>query len=225
MDILEFIVPIVVFVIWIIGQVVGKQSGESTNESSQEQSPYTPLDHPANEDEERKRRIQEEIRRKIAERRGQDPNLPPPQQPAAPPSLPHTAQATPPPMQPPPAQPEPPAFPPPITSSTEPQFVEVPVPQRNYEAELEEQRRAVEEAMRRADEINAEAKRRVRDAYDQSKPARRTPRSYAGASLSRRVRGKLRDPLAAREAFVYLEVLGTPVGQRERGSMKPSWES
>lgn len=228
----EIIVPIIVFAIWLIGQIFGKKEEEQAPPPQHRQAapPPTPAqqqDHreeqyrrqqqqpqPAS-DEERTRRIQEEIRRKIAERRGQQP-------------VPQQGPPPPPPAQPQPAPQRKPldygrpgeSSPPPLPTYQEHQ------PFRDYEAELEEQRQRVEATKRRAEEARQAAKVRLGSVMgnDISSSAKTAKGKKRTGAFAQRIRKGLRDPEAAREAFVYMEVLGNPVGQRRDGAIRRSWE-
>lgn len=199
-QLLEYLVPVIIFVIWIAGQFLErrKQSGDQDNEP------------PPGDEHARRREIQEEIQRKIAERRRQGGGEAPP--PLAPPVQPTLRQQSAPPRE--------RSFPPPITSSTEPGFFEVPQPGRNIMAELEEQQRRVEESKARAERAFAQSRQRG-IASQSAKPPRVRP---VTTSLQGEVFSVLRDPAAARKAVVYYEILGTPVGLRRDGGMQPSWK-
>lgn len=154
---------------------------------------------------ERVRRIQEEIRRKIAERRGQP--VPPP---LAPPTLDPFRplfQETPPPLT-------RPVTPPPLAEPVR----EVAVSayddtaalerQRKLEeqlAQLEERRREARRAAQAAAESGGQAAANV--AYDAATP------DVPGLS-ARRLQDELKNPRALRRAMVLREVLGAPVALR-----------
>ncbi|MBC2596334.1 hypothetical protein H5P28_18865 [Ruficoccus amylovorans] len=219
----EWLVPVVVFVIWAINAAMqmAKKKGEQEEEAEQESRPYTPLDHPANDNNERARRIQEEIRRKIAERRGEAPppreqadNGPPPLRQPADHRMPSPLEAP----RPVSNQREPQhrrqQFPRPNTTSTEPSpYFEVPPPPRNYEAEIEEQRRQAEEALRRA-----EAVRRQTRAKTPARAPRKPILEHSGDATFKSIRGSLRrdlkDPAAVRRAVLHYEIIGPPVSLR-----------
>jgi hypothetical protein len=164
------------------------------------------------EQEDRVRRIQEEIRRKIAERRGQGPAS------AQPPTLPPRTigermadpfrpifQETPPSLLKPAARPEP---------------APVPVEVAGYadEAALERQR-ALSEQLRQLEE-------RRRESLQTASTASRGASAVAGLESSRgaspvaprvgagSLPDEFRDPRALRTAMVWREVLGAPVGLR-----------
>lgn len=162
------------------------------------------------EQEERVRRIQEEIRRKIAERRGQPapPPLPSPEpEPFNPfrpvfseePVRPHTS-SVPPPM---------PAPPP------------IPVSPFEDEGALERQRRLAEQ-MEELETRRREARRSAQALAETGAPtvtARNAARAAAaGAQVAvvgiRSIGAELRNPKALRRAMVLREVLGAPVALR-----------
>lgn len=161
------------------------------------------------EQDERVRRIQEEIRRKIAERRGQ--GAPPPVPPPEPRNLGDLLgdpfrpvfQETPPPLPKPVARAEP---------------VPAPVEVDAYadEAALERQQ-ALAEQMRQLEERRREAVRAAAHARGAGaaagSSAARAAESVAPAVGGGLV-GEFRDPRALRRAIVWREVLGEPVGLR-----------
>ncbi|GHC12945.1 hypothetical protein [Cerasicoccus arenae] len=245
MDFSEIIVPIIVFIVWAVGQFFGKKEEKNQPTSpAQREAPPSQQNHPpprhqqqhpreqqhprhqqqpVSEDE-RTQRIQEEIRRKIAARREQSPQAPQPS-PSGPPPVPSA---------PPPVPTQQPAYqqrkqidygrP---GEQPQPSFYEAPPPQRNYEAEIAEQQRIVAATEQRAAEARAQAQAQMDRTYGLSSAKRRKPSRSSSTftgGMSNRIKGRLRDPKAAREAFLYLEILGTPVGQREQGQMHPSWE-
>lgn len=233
----EWLVPVVVFVIWAINAAISlakKKSGEDGGETPAR--PFTPLNHPANDDTERTRRIQEEIRRKIAERRGEI--LPPTAD---------TAPAYPREQQPPPLRrpaermPSPLEAPRPMTSPREvahrrptfapdagPVYREQPEPRNDYLAQLEEQRRQIAESERQAEAIRRQAdaarlQARERLAHNRQAQRQRHHAAYVN-SVAGSLRKDLRDPLAIRKAVLHYEILGTPVGMRRDGQLYPHWE-
>lgn len=211
---LDYLIPALVFIVYIASQFFGnKKKGDGDGTESP----------PPSDAEERARRIQEEIRRKIAERRRQQEGheedaaeQPPPLQtapsPYSTPSLGKSRELKPAPQE--------TSFPPPQTSSTEPAFFEIPQPQRNIEAELEEQRKRMEESERRAEAARMEAKTQVDKLQSRVRPYK-TRR--VTTNLRDDVIATLMDPDAARKAILYYEILGTPVGLRENGQTKPAW--
>lgn len=165
--------------------------------------------HPARgadfDQEERNRRIREEIQRKIAERRGQGaPSAPPPMPPPRlDPFRPVFREEVAPP--PPPLRPEPAPMPPPM-----------PAPAAAYEdaSALERQRRLAEQ-LQELEEQRREARRQAERARGQLAAPALAAASIGGAPVgSRSVAAELRDPRALRRAFVLREVLAAPVGLR-----------
>ncbi len=163
---------------------------------------------------ERVRRIQEEIRRKIAERRGQatPPPMPPPTPtPSAPPRLPQRPVYGEEPPLPPTWQPAPPTVQPPRLPQRE-------VSTYDDTAALERQRR-LEEQM-----AELETKRReIRRAAQALAETGAAPEPVHGASRAvvvplgsapRSLAAELRDPKALRRAIVMREVLDAPVALR-----------
>ena len=162
------------------------------------------------EQEERVRRIQEEIRRKIAERRGQ-PAPPPLAPPELKPFRPLFEETPPPPL----ARP---AEPPPVPAWREEPVREVTVSANDDTAALERQRK-LEEQLAQLEERRREARRAAQEAarsggqaaanmaYDAAKP------DVPGLS-ARRLQDELRNPGALRRAMVLKEVLGAPVALR-----------
>ncbi len=164
---------------------------------------------PANRDgtdpdeEERARRIREEIRRKIAERRGQAAPAP-----EAPPPLPRFDPFRP------VFQEDAAPVPPPLRPSEPDAVREVVAAQEDVSA-LERQRRLAEqleqlEAQRREARRQAARMQEERERGVSPAPAARA----LGGLGTRGVAAELRDPLALRRAFVLREVLSAPVALR-----------
>jgi hypothetical protein len=162
------------------------------------------------EQDERVRRIQEEIRRKIAERRGQ-PAPPPLAPPELSPFRPVFQEQAPPPS----ARP---VEAPPVPVWREEPVREVTVSAYDDTAALERQRK-LEEQLAQLEERRREARRAAQEAsrsggqaaanvaYDPAKP------DVPGLS-ARRLQDELRSPGALRRAMVLKEVLGAPVALR-----------
>ena len=150
--------------------------------------------------EERARRIREEIQRKIAERRrGQAPAAPPPL-PNFDPFRPVFQEEAPPVATPPPR----PAFAPPVVEAAP--FEDT--------AALERQRRMAEE-LERLEEQRREARRRANQVRAETEKAAAAASSAATAAFGvRGVTAELRDPRALRRAFVLREVLSAPMALR-----------
>ena len=207
LDNLQLVIIIATTVAWWLNQRrEAAKAGQEENDESQaprpptlaegRESPWTPVDY---EEQERARKIQEEIRRKIAERlAGGAPR-------------PVVIESY--------EQDEPPALPPPVPVAparreAAPAWgmddaAAAERTQRMSEqlVELERQRRDVEQ---RAREFSAAggvaAPARAASAYDMKKPGEHGSRSSWAALL--------RNPTEARRAIVLREILGTPVGMR-----------
>jgi hypothetical protein len=150
---------------------------------------------------ERVRQIQEEIRRKIAARRGQTPpSIPaPPELPPFNPMRPVFGEEIVPPRQAPPA-------PPPIPVERET------VPAEDTAA-MERQRRLAEQLAEL--ENRRRETRRAAQAFAETGESPVSSRPAAGGQAEpRSVSEELRDPRALRRAMVLREVLGTPVALR-----------
>ena len=164
-NILEILIPLIFAAIYFFGNMFsGKSDGDS--------APSTPSGRQEEDPDviERQRKIQEEIRRKIAQRRGGDA--------AAPLDTTSSNQA---PRQ---SQPE--------TSS--------------YESQMQERLHRIEATERRAEKLKQE----VRITRSNTTFARNPLRIVRGSA-----RSTLRDPSAARTAFIYGEILGQPISQRK----------
>jgi C4-dicarboxylate-specific signal transduction histidine kinase len=168
---------------------------------------------PGDTDEARRiREIQEQIRRRVAERREEDATQgPPPLYPAAP-----ARRAV--------LEREPPAPPDddPFGGSVRRAFEHLerrlqppPVPPRpeRSRAEIERQQRIAEQ-LREAEQARAEAQRRVAHvARDRGFPSA-TERVAGGGPLRRQLLADLSDPHGLRRAFLLKEILGPPPGLR-----------
>ena len=154
---------------------------------------------------ERVRRIQEEIRRKIAERRGQ----------AAPPPMPAPTldpfrpvfQETAPPLR--PSAPTPPPL-----RQPAPVIVHEPVDDYDHAAALERQRKLAEQ-MEQLEARHREARRFAQSAFDSTEQKAAATQSAKAAGVgARNLSSELRDPRSLRRAFVLREVLDAPVALR-----------
>lgn len=184
MDFLQdYIVPIIVVIIWIAGKFFGGKLEEDDG-----RPPTRP--QPA-EQAERARQIQEEIRRKIEDRRRQAQSEQP--QPASnppPPLLPQTAH---------------PSQPPPLVAA----------PAADYQEQLRQRRQQILEAQARAEAAKQEAAKQIAKARGSAGPAVTLSGPVPiGGSPARFVRAALASPLSARNAFVFQEVVGPPVALR-----------
>ncbi len=225
----EWLVPIVVFIIWAINAAIQLGKKKDADEGSSRR--YTPLDHPANDDNERARRIQEEIRRKIAERRGESGQPRAESGPVYPRE--QADEPGPPPLHRPERMPSPLEAPRPMTSSREVAHRRQRFPQpapssepaygeaRNYMAEFEARQREIEAAERKADA----ARKQARELVAQKLVTRRKRHHTAYVnSVAGSLRKDLRDPLALRKAVLHYEILGTPVGLRRDDQLYPHWK-
>lgn len=208
-SLLEYLIPLIIVVFWIFGKMMegrGQSRDDSgENEHSHEDGSWDSWEQ--DEETERTRRIQEEIRRKIAERRGEP----------APPPLPGR-----------PAAQGRPVFPQPTTYHTEPQVIRVEPPRRNYAAELEAREKELAKTLKKADEIRAGAEqafpkgrlaRTAREART-ARTARKANHQNLRHALHQEVIDGLQNPDAARKAFLFYEILGTPVALRTDGHPK-----
>lgn len=169
---------VVVSVIRNVAKVVGKLN---------EQGPPRRVADFDPEQAARTRRIQEEIRRKIAERRG----------------LVIPAEVA-------PAPEAPAAFAPPVMVGDHP-LVEV-APDATTAAIMERQERLAEQ-MRELEAARSLAQRKAADAAAAARSEQESERGVV-AGLNRGVLADLQDPANLRRAFVLREVLGPPVGLR-----------
>jgi len=153
---------------------------------------------------ERTRRIQEDIRRKIAERqRGQTGEAPPPMprapEPELPPIIRHALGLP----------PEPPRTPPPMPSA----------PVQSHDRSSLDRQERMQQEMRELEATRREAEAKVREVS--ARTARKLGQRRAqgaGSAVApmshREILTSLRDPRGARSAMVLREVLGKPVGLR-----------
>lgn len=194
--------PAIIFVVVVISQVV---RGFSKLRGSREEEPPAKADEL--EAERRAREIQEDIRRKIAERRGGRAAPPPPEAAPEPPVV--VAR-------------DPTAIPVPeplrrmleqLERRTQPVPVPAPPPvlERRH-AELERQEQLAEE-LRTLEEARTLAGRRATKLAASEAQQRGSQAGQLSAARGR-VMDALHDPEALRRAFVLREVLGTPVGLR-----------
>ena len=164
-NILEILIPLIFAGIYFFGNMFsGKSDGDSapSNPSGRQEEDPDVI--------ERQRKIQEEIRRRIAERRGGGDSR---SSLDAPSSSPAASQT-----QPPPA---------------------------TYESQMQERLQRIEATERRAEKL----KQQVRITQTNSTLEQNLPRAVRGSA-----RATLRDPSAARAAFIYGEILGQPISQR-----------
>ncbi|QYY36486.1 hypothetical protein [Ruficoccus sp. ZRK36] len=227
----EWLVPVVVFVIWAINAAISlakKKQGEGEEEEAPRRN-YTPLDHPSNDDAERTRRIQEEIRRKIAERRGG--TVPQQQeesefQPAhQPPPIRRTAERTPSPLE----------APRPMTSPREvahrrqrmpePTYTDYRDPTQELMAQLEARQREAKEAEQRAEAIRRQSREKISQSQRAKPILKKRSTGHSFSSMRSSIKQELKDPESVRRAVLHYEILGTPVGLRRDDQLYPQWKS
>lgn len=206
-NLLEILIPLIFAAIYFFGNVF---SGKDEDESAPTQAPRRRNEDQEADAIERQRRIQEEIRRKIMERRRQAQGGPQqaPQPTEGRVECPSGA----------PARPEPvvkdnqPAS---RSSHPSPRAPE-PVPQaaNPYESQMQARLQQIEATKRQAERLKQQAGMVGTEKVGTAAPSR--PQSTRQRSLFRGpVRASLTEPAAARAAFVYAEVLGPPVSQRK----------
>ncbi|MGF1484318.1 MAG: hypothetical protein ACFBZ8_08135 [Opitutales bacterium] len=241
-QLIELLIPAIVLILFILGKFFG---------SSDEEEPL-PSRPPRSEDasdpqtDDRTRQIQEEIRRKIAERRaaqqGETSLAPPPPVPvqeASPPM----ARNVPPPVTEQPVFEEPAPrrglsryedigenrwdqFPQESTTISTPEPEAMSDPAAQLMTQIAAQRQRAEEARRRYEEarqarVSSEAKAR----YEESAATWGRVAAHTGESFAESIQRMLLHPNSTRQAFVLHEILGTPVGLRGAdGSQRPKWE-
>ncbi len=157
-NILEILIPLIFAAIYFFGNMF---SGESDGGSAPSNSSGRQEEDP--DVIERQRKIQEEIRRKIAERRGEERSASPAERQSQPEAA-------------------------------------------SYESQMQERLQQIEATKRRAEKL----KQQVRITQTNSTFANNPSRIARGSA-----RSTLRDPSAARTAFIYGEILGQPTSQRK----------
>jgi len=218
---LEFIVPLIFAGIYFFGNMLSK-SGEDKPAQRPRQRPLTPVEDP--EAVERQRRIQEEIRRKILERRAaaenqsnaprrelvetrkEEPLARPvyeePVSPARPPTLPKEAMVE--------SKQE--------TQSDRGEFSWAASSQEDaYETVMQRRLQEIEATKQQAEGLKRQAAQAQK--RSQLSQRKRTPARSGARALTGSVRQTLRNPSAARAAFIYGEVLGQPVSLRKSSSV------
>ena len=165
-NILEILIPLIFAAIYFFGNMF---SGESDGGSAPSNSSGRQEEDP--DVIERQRKIQEEIRRKIAERRGEERSRAPLNAPSAGPA----------------------------ERQSQPEAA-------SYESQMQERLQQIEATKRRAEKL----KQQVRITQTNSTFANNPSRIARGSA-----RSTLRDPSAARTAFIYGEILGQPTSQRK----------
>lgn len=201
-NILEVIVPLVFAAIYFFGNVLSKKG-----DGAEEDSPGRPVRRSASPEEEaaeaRQREIQEAIRRKIMERRGN-----PAEKASAPiEGVPERAA---------PASSRLPKEPLPREVPIEREASTAP-PENTYEQQMEAHQRRIEATRREAEALRAKALQaeapKALQGMSQAKSTRST------GSFSGPLRNSLRNASAARAALIYAEVLGPPLALGGRSRM------
>lgn len=200
-NLLEYIIPVIFAAIYFFGNMLSKNSDD-------EAEPKRPLVEEDPDVAERQRRIQEEIRRKIMERRnatgssgegGRDSRPEPAERPR-----PELAERT-------WHHPEQVKGEHGRDFRSEPAERTRPEPVSSFDHDLQAKLEQIEATKRRAEKLKKQAhasSAQASSVQSADAPSRRT-------SLRGPVRSTLRDPAAARAAFIYGEVLGPPVSQRK----------
>ena len=157
------------------------------------------------EEEERARKIQEEIRRKIAERQRQQeqPQRPPPAQPQRQPQRPRPAPVA--------VERRRAVQPPPVITKPAPGRDAM----RDYEEELAKRMERLQEAREQKERALAKTKRK--GAF----PSREERPVPVAAGFRGDIAAAFHDSETARRAFIYSEIFGLPVGLRDRVGFLP----
>ena len=189
---LEYLLPIIFFVLYGISKVFGK--GKKQDKAAPASPPPDIGDQ--------QRRIQEEIRRRMAERR----RVAEPAQsstqtlkPGRPPPLPRTPFRAP--------EPE------------EPQVI----PERESEPvtlDLQQQLAAQMESLREANR-KSESLRQTIKAAPQKSEYTITKKHGLGSHFRQEIISMLEDAQSAKKAFLYSEIFGVPMGQRRQSTFAP----
>lgn len=182
-NLFEYIIPIVIAVFYLFGNKLSKKAEEVFDQTSED----TDLD-------ERQRRIQEEIRRKIMQRTGEQPRSERNQESQPSSSSSSTDLDTK--VSKPQAEPD-------LFASTKDTFA----------SQLQARLKKVEATKKQAQELQ---KLGANNIASNSRP---DTRSRTVGLFSGSVRSTLRDPVTVRAAFIYAEVLGTPISQKKTSSV------
>lgn len=178
-NLLEYIIPIVLAAIYLFGNKLSKTAEDVFDQTREE-----------TDTDERQRRIQEEIRRKIVERKSEVSQTKRHQ------TLQPTTSS--------------------VSTESESKVSEPMVepegftsPIETFASQLQTQLERVEATKRQAEELKKQG------AIITSSNSQSGSRSRTGVLFSGNVRSSLRDPAAARAAFIYGEVLGAPVSLKK----------
>lgn len=221
-NIFEILVPLLIAAVYFFGNMFSGKSKEDEGAP-----PLQPRQRDADDDEaadalEHQRRIQEEIRRKIMERRQASDGTPPQLAPAeaAPQEASRdlsgqgeTQKRTPEPVH------QSRNQPPPIHEAR-PGSYSWDTSEASggaYDSRMQAQLKRIEATKRQAEKLQEEAAAQP----DRDEKARQKPNSRSGGHFTGTVRESLRDPQAARVAFIYGEVLGPPISLRKGNCSVP----
>ena len=205
-NLLEILLPLVFFAIYFVSQFLGKKSED-------EQAP-------GKEPSDDLRKIREELRRKIQERRQGSPQEyqreekpPEPSRPEAErggavlrESQPHRGMVE-----------RRSSSSRNRESASEPALATTSTIERDLEVQMEEVRRSQE----KADSARRQARQRVASINQAAAKARS---QKSATSYRQFLREALDDPQNLQKSFILHEVFGTPVGMRRDGQMRPSWD-
>lgn len=215
-NLFEIIVPLIFAAIYFFGNML---SGKKESEDAPPAAPRRAVSSEDEEAAERQRRIQEEIRRKIMERRransGEGPaRTPPPREVFVEEPAPIVRTVR---------EPEPVVarrssddWDAHEASATREAGANVfwEVSDDIYSRGIESRMQRIEATNRQAEQLKRQAAAARKKANQPRNPAQRPERS-GGTVFKGSVRQSLRDPSAARAAFIYGEVLGRPIGMRD----------
>lgn len=206
-NLLEILLPLIFFAIYFASQFFGKKDED---EPTREEEPDS------------MRKIREELRRKIEERRKGDQQGPQQQQQRETEKQPEERaggavlresrqrtghEST----------PEPP------TQPKAPRPAPSPSAQPSYDQDLEERMAEVRRSQEKVEAARRQARERI-GSLAAAQSASSKPKNNTAASYREFLRQSLHDPENLRKSFLLHEVFGTPVGMREGGKMRPSWD-
>ncbi|NCG09145.1 MAG: hypothetical protein GWO81_06210 [Verrucomicrobia bacterium] len=200
-DLFEILIPLVIAGVYFFGNMLSKKSGDESEEGMPLPRQREPETDP--QEAERQRQVREEIRRKIEARRGEAPASPampiPPPEPAR--AVRERTKQTHERVH--------------ETQAQKPVAVPVPeVVESTYDHAMQAQMERIEATRKKAAALRAQSAATSRKRLSRE---RRTSHT-GGVGLKGPVRLALRNPGAARAAFIYGEVLGAPVGLRKNGT-------
>ena len=174
-NLFEYIIPVVIAAFYLFGNKLAKKAEKIFDQTSDD----TDVD-------ERQRQIQEEIRRKITQRRGGS------SQSSSSGSFPEVGAGV---------------------DVPRPKAELFTPPRGTFASQLQARLERVEATKKQAQELQKMSANNI------ASNSRSDTRSRIGDHFSGSVRSALRDPVAARAAFIYAEVLGTPVSQKKASSV------